>query len=206
MNTRRSLLSLAAVLGLVAATGGLTGCSVAPKSEGAKVSLHESARAALARMQADDPGLNAFVSNAYGYAIYPGIGKGGFIVGGAYGRGEVYQQGEFIGYSDITKLQIGAIAGGQSMDELVVFQTPKALEDLKFGKLKFAADASAVAVKQGAAASANYRNGVAVFARPEGGLMVEAAVGGQEFGFEPSNRDVKPPTSELRPPATQPGA
>src|SRR4051794_3735615 len=104
MTLGRTFFSLAAALGLVAATGGLTGCNTAPKTEGDKVSLHESARAALARMEAADPALRAFVSNAYGYAIYPSIGKGGFIVGGAYGRGEVYQQGDFIGYSDVTKV------------------------------------------------------------------------------------------------------
>jgi len=200
----RSFLSLAASLGLLAAAGGLTGCAVAPKTEAGKVSLHEDARAALSRMEAQDPGLHAFVSNAYGYAIFPSIGKGGFIVGATYGQGEVYQQGDFVGFADITKIQVGAIAGGQSMDELIVFQSPAALDDLKFGKLKFAADASAVAVKAGAAASANYRNGVVVFARPEGGLMIEAAVGGQEFGFKPSNRDVTPPTETVKPPTTQP--
>ena len=204
MTFGRSFLSLAAALGLLAATGGLTGCAVAPNTEGGKQSLHEGARASLSRMEAEDPGLHAFVSNAYAYAIFPDIGKGGFGVGATYGRGEVYQQGDFVGYADITKIQVGAIAGGQSMDELIVFQTPKALEDLKYGKLKFAADASVIAVKEGAATSAAYRNGVVVFVRPTGGLMIEAAVGGQEFGFEPASREVQPPHTEMKSPTTQP--
>jgi len=204
MDLKRSFLSVAAALGLMAATGGLTGCAVAPKEEAKKESLHAEGRAALARMEAEDSGLHPFVANAYGYAIFPNVSKAGFILGVSYGQGEVYQQKDFIGYADITKLEVGAVGGGQSMDELIVFESPRALDDFKYGKLKLTADASVVALKAGAASSANYRNGVVVFVRPVGGLMVEAAVGGQEFGFHPESRDVTPPHSEVKPPATQP--
>jgi hypothetical protein len=44
---------------------------------------------------------------------------------------------------------------------------------------------SAVAAASGAAATAKYQQGVAVFTIAIGGLMYEAAVGGQKFGFEP---------------------
>lgn len=204
MNFGRPILSLAAALGLMAATGGLTGCAVAPKGEPAKESLHAEGRAAVTRMEAEDPGLHAFLGNAYGYAVFPNVSKAGFILGVSYGQGEVYQQRDFVGYADITKLQVGAIAGGQSMDELIVFETPGALDDLKYGKLKLTADASVVALKAGAATTASYRNGVVVFVLPKGGLMVEAAIGGQEFGFHPESRDMKPPTAEVKSPTTQP--
>ncbi len=48
-----------------------------------------------------------------------------------------------------------------------------------------AAQASAVAASAGTSANAKYQNGVAVFTLPKGGLMAEASVGGQKFGFEP---------------------
>jgi hypothetical protein len=45
---------------------------------------------------------------------------------------------------------------------------------------------SAVALKSGAAAAAKYTNGVAVFVYVKGGLMAEAALGGQRFTFSPA--------------------
>jgi lipid-binding SYLF domain-containing protein len=83
-------------------------------------------------------------------------------------------------------VSVGLQAGGQAFRQLILFQNKEALDDLRFGKLKFDATASAVAVNAGAAATADYRNGVLVFAQPIGGLMAEAAIGGQEFGFVPA--------------------
>jgi lipid-binding SYLF domain-containing protein len=113
------------------------------------------------------------------------VGKGGIIAAGAYGRGQVYEQGEFIGYSDISQATIGAQIGGQTFSEVLAFENPDAMETFKSGQFAFDANASAVALKSGAAASAKYEHGVAVFVEPIGGLMVEAAVGGQSFSFQP---------------------
>jgi lipid-binding SYLF domain-containing protein len=164
----------------------VTGCSTAPKNQTEKDALRGEADAALQRMTAQDPSLRNFVDRAHGHAVFPNIGKGGLIVGGSYGRGVVYEQGQFVGYADLTKVSVGLQAGGQAFRELIVFQNKEALDDLKFGKLKFDATASAVAVNAGAAATADYRNGVVVFAQPIGGLMAEASIGGQEFGFVPA--------------------
>jgi hypothetical protein len=60
-----------------------------------------------------------------------------------------------------------------------------ALDNFKNGKLKFAANASAVAMKSGAADTARYTDGVLVFVEPKTGLMLEAALGGQSFSFQP---------------------
>jgi lipid-binding SYLF domain-containing protein len=163
-----------------------SGCSTAPKNQAEKDALRGEADAALAKMTAQDDSLRAKVDSAYGYAVFPNIGKGGLLVGGSYGRGVVYEQGQFIGYADLTKVSVGLQAGGQAFRELILFQNKEALDDLRFGKLKFDATASAVVVNAGAAATADYRNGVLVFAQPTGGLMAEASVGGQEFGFVPA--------------------
>jgi lipid-binding SYLF domain-containing protein len=113
------------------------------------------------------------------------VGKGGLIAGGAYGRGEVYQGGEMIGFADLSQATIGAQAGGQEFSELIAFESQNALDGFKQNKLRFAANASAVALKSGTAKSARYDDGVAVFIRPTGGLMVEAAIGGQSFSYLP---------------------
>ena len=106
-------------------------------------------------------------------------------LGGAYGRGEVYERGQRIGYSDITQATIGLQAGGQSFSELIVFENAAALDRFKTGKFSFSANASAVAVKAGAAGAANFKDGMAVFVKPQGGLMFEASIGGQEFSYKP---------------------
>ena len=42
-----------------------------------------------------------------------------------------------------------------------------------------------MALSAGAAAAANYENGVAIFTATKTGLMYEASVGGQKFGYQP---------------------
>jgi len=168
---------------LVAMIGIAGGCSTAPKNEAGKESLHEDAMTTMNTMKREDPSLDEFMSKAHSYVIFPSVGKGGLIAGGAYGRGEVYQGGRMIGYADLSQATIGAQAGGQEFAELIVFESPNALERFKSNKLRFAADLSAVALKSGAAKSAKYEDGVAVFTRPTGGLMFEAAIGGQSFSY-----------------------
>jgi lipid-binding SYLF domain-containing protein len=163
----------------------LAGCSTEPSSSGDREALQDDVGSTLKRMYVEDDGLQNFLARAYGYVIFPSVGKGGFIAGGAYGRGEVFQQGQFIGYADISQATIGAQAGGQSFSEAIAFQSPEALNLFKSGQFAFAANASAVALKAGAAASQDYDNGVAVFVDPLGGLMLEAAIGGQSFSYQP---------------------
>lgn len=172
-------------LSLVLLVAGLGGCATAPRSEAGREDLSTSGADALRQMKATDPTLDNFMKNAYGYAIFPEVGKGGLIAGGAYGRGVVYEQGTFIGYSDLSQATIGLQAGGQTYRELLVFADKAALERFKSGEFEFSANASAVALKTGAAGAADYSNGVAVFVEPIGGLMFEASIGGQQFTYQP---------------------
>jgi lipid-binding SYLF domain-containing protein len=136
-------------------------------------------------MTTEDPSLNAFLQSSYGYALFPHAGKAGLVVGGAYGRGVVYERGQFAGYSDITQGSVGVQAGGQSFSELLVFENKAALDRFRAGQLSFAAGASAVVLKSGAATNARFVDGVAVVVSPIGGAMVEAAIGGQQFTYQP---------------------
>jgi lipid-binding SYLF domain-containing protein len=176
-------LSFLAAFGVLAALFG--GCATAPTSDADRQQLTTDCGSTLDRMKLQDPSIVDFLNHADGYAVFPVVGKGGFIAGGAYGRGEVYEQGNFLGYTDMSQATIGAQVGGQSYAELVVFQTQGALNRFQTGQFAFAADASAVALKSGAGATAKYDNGVAVFVQVEGGLMLEAAIGGQSFSYQP---------------------
>jgi lipid-binding SYLF domain-containing protein len=117
--------------------------------------------------------------------MFPAVGSGGFIVGGGWGRAAVYEQGNFIGFADMTKADIGLTAGGQRFRQLIVFQDQASLDRFRRNQLTFDANATAVALTSGAAATAAYRNGVAIFVQPIGGLMVSANLGGQQFRFQP---------------------
>jgi lipid-binding SYLF domain-containing protein len=161
------------------------GCATAPRSEESRDALISRSQDALRQMKANDSSLEGFLDRAYGYAIFPSVGKGAWIVGGAYGRGVVFEQGKMIGFADLTQASVGLQAGGQTYMELVVFETKDTLENFKSGKLTFAANVSAVILKTGAASAARFTNGIAVFVNPIGGAMVEAALGGQQFTFQP---------------------
>jgi lipid-binding SYLF domain-containing protein len=132
-----------------------------------------------------NPGLDTFFDNSAGYVIFPNVGKGGFIIGGASGNGVVYENGTAIGMADLKKLNVGFQAGGQKVIEIIFFETPTDLERFKGESYEFSAETSAVALKSGVAFNAKYKDGVAVFAMPKGGLMADASVGGQRFEFKP---------------------
>jgi len=139
--------------------------------------------AALRRMTEHDPALKGMLDKAYGYAVFPLVGKATAALGIGFGRGEVFEQQKLIGYCGIVQLTLGVQVGGQTYDELILFENEGALERFKRGDLAFAMNASAVIVKAGAAATTNYSAGTAVFVHPEGGLMLELGIGGQKFIF-----------------------
>lgn len=174
-----------AMAAVVAGVVVLGGCSTAPKGDEKKAALTHDVKDSLAKAKAADPTLGGFIDKAYGYAFFPSVGKGGLVVGGAYGRGEVYEQGKMVGYCDLSQATFGLQAGGQSYSELICFETKAAFEAFKTGGLKLSAQATAVALKAGAGANAKYTGGVAVFTMNEAGLMAEASIGGQSFSFQP---------------------
>lgn len=164
----------------------LVGCSTAPKTSADRVTLQEESRTALRRAITMDPTLQAFLDKSAAYVVFPSVGKGGLIVGGSYGRGIAYQNGVQIGYADITQATVGAQVGGQTYTEILAIEDAATLARFKTGKVSLSANASAVALKSGAAAAstAGYKEGLVVFVQPTGGLMAEATIGGQQFTFQ----------------------
>ena len=133
----------------------------------------------------EDPTPGTLVQRGYGYALFPKVTKRGLVVGGTCGRGVVYEQGQHIGYADLSQGSVGLQAGAQTFSELLVFANKSALDRFKAGQLGFAADASAVVLKTGVATDGTFVDGVAVVVNPVGGVMVEASIGGQQFTYQP---------------------
>ena len=143
------------------------------------------ALATIAEFKRADPSIDRFFKEAYGYAIFPEITKGGIGIGGAQGDGTVFEQGASVGSSEMSQVTVGLQLGGQTYREAIFFKDKAALDNFKQGNFEVAAGLSAVAVKSGASKTADYNHGVAIFTMEEGGLMFEASVGGQKFSYEP---------------------
>ena len=148
-----------------------------------------------------------FFTNSYGYAIFPTIGKGGIGIGGAHGAGGVYAQGAKKGTSKMTQITVGFQLGGQAFSQIIFFEDERAFKSFTSGNFEFSAQASAVAITAGVSAEANtgggtstgvsggrndattghggYRKGMAIFTIAKGGLMYEAALGGQKYSYSP---------------------
>jgi lipid-binding SYLF domain-containing protein len=123
-----------------------------------------------------------FASSA-GYAIFPNVGKGAYIIGGASGNGAVYKNGNLVGYADLKELDVGLQAGGKAFVEIIFFQTESALEEFQQGGYKLSGNASAVVLEKGVSRSVDFQNGVGVVTMPKAGAMVGISVGGQRFEY-----------------------
>ena len=152
------------------------------------------------------PQVQPYFENAYGYAVFPTIGKGGLGIGGAYGKGQVYRGGKVTGTTKLMKVSVGFQAGGQAFSQMIFFKDKRAYDEFTSGQFAFDAQASAVAItagvqaqagstgatagasagpKTGAHAETSYYKGMAIFVHTKGGLMYEAAIAGQKFSFKP---------------------
>jgi len=147
----------------------------------------------------------SFFGDSYGYAVFPTIGKGGFVVGAAHGSGRVYRHGKYAGDTSMTQITVGAQLGGQAYSQMIFFKNKSAFDEFTSGNFEFGAQASAVAITAGASAqagttgpsaaasgtqrhaktAADYYKGMAVFTVAKGGLMYEASIGGQKFSYKP---------------------
>jgi len=191
MRTQKMAGALAALaIGVVAdpalgAGSTATGSEKPGQDAAQRHSMVKDADVTVASFRRADPGLSRFFTSAVGYAVFPSVGKGGVGIGGAYGRGVLFENGRPVGSTSLTQVTVGAQLGGQAYSEIVFFETDDALASFKKSQFAMAAEVSAVVAATGASANASYAQGVAVFTLPKGGLMAEASVGGQKFGFSP---------------------
>lgn len=144
----------------------------------------DDSKGAKASFLKSDPSMETLFKHSAGYVIFPNVGKGAVGLGGAAGKGAVYQKGASVGTAQMVQVTIGAQAGGQAYREVIFFENRDALDRFMQNKIEFSGQASAIAVKSGASANANYRNGVVVFSQEKGGLMLEASLGGQKFTYK----------------------
>ena len=170
---------------LSAAVLSLSGCSTAPKTIEARNVLNAQVDEAITLFKNKDPGIQHFFDTAYGYAVFPRVVKGAFLVGGAYGKGEVFEQNRTVGYSSLSQATLGFSFGGEFFREIVFFIDKPEFDKFRSEEYVFSAQVTGVALTAGAAAKADYSYGKAVFIMADRGLMVDASLGGQKFMYSP---------------------
>ncbi len=144
----------------------------------------EKAQVALAAFVEKDPKIESFIAKSAGYVVIPTVGKGGLGIGGARGKGVLYENGAVTAVVTLTQLSFGFQWGGQAYSEFIFFEDAATLENFKRGNYEMSAQASAVAITAGASADAEFNGGMAIFTQAKGGLMYEASIGGQKFKVE----------------------
>lgn len=159
------------------------GCATVPKTQEARDVLSAEVSEAVSAFKARDPSIEVFFDESYGYAVLPKVFKGAFWVGGAHGKGLVYERGKRTGYCSMSQATLGFSFGGEFFREIIFFRDKVDLDLFRVGEYTFSAQATAVALKSGAAAKADYKSGMAVFVMTDAGLMVDASVGGQKFKY-----------------------
>jgi lipid-binding SYLF domain-containing protein len=174
-----------AIVVMVVVMGIIVGCSTGSVTKEQGDALLKRSQASRQEWNKVDPQLEAFAKKGYGYAFFPEITKGGLLVGGAHGRGVVYEKGQHIGYADLTQMSVGFQAGLQDYSQLIVFENQPAMDRFKRNEIDFGANASAVYTDKGAAMSAQFVGGVAVFVKPTRGAMAEASLAGQQITYLP---------------------
>ena len=168
-----------------AAVLGLCGCSTAPETSEERDVLNAQVDETVTLFKIEDPGIQHFFDTAYGYAVFPRVTKGAFLVGGAYGRGEVFKQNGMLGYSSLSQATLGFSFGGEFFREIVFFIDKPEFDRFCSEEYVFAAQVTGIALTEGAAAKADYSYGKAVFIMADSGLMVDASLGGQKFMYTP---------------------
>jgi len=159
------------------------GCRTVPETSEAKAVQSAEVAEAISAFKAKNPKIEVYFKESVGYAVLPKLFKAALWVGGAGGTGEVYQADNQIGYCRLSQATVGFSFGGEFFREIIFFQNLKDLDRFRTGEFTFSAQATAVAIEAGAAAKADYKDGMAVFVMTDKGLMVDASIGGQKFKY-----------------------
>ena len=163
----------------------ITGCGPSKSTSEDLVSDSVDAKATITSKH---PKTAELFSTSKGYAIFPNVGKGAYIIGGASGNGTVYENGRLVGYADLKQVDVGLQIGGKAFVEVLFFQTQSALDDFKDGSYQMSGNVSAVILEEGASKDVEFDNGIAVVTMPKAGAMAGISVGGQRFEFFPVNQ------------------
>ncbi len=134
--------------------------------------------------QAIPPNL---LNNAYAVAVLPNVLKGAFIVGGSFGKGVLMVRHSDGSWSNPAFIRLGNVGfglqwGAQGADLVLVFRTPKGVDNIARGKWTLGGSASASAGPVGRTALAmtdgEFKSEIYTYARSRGAFIGFAVDGG----------------------------
>jgi len=161
----------------------IASCGPGKSGSGDVDALMRDSRDAKAAMTEVSANAQELFNTSAGYAIFPNVGKGAYIIGGASGNGVVYENGILIGYSNLKQVDVGLQVGGKAYREVIFFKTQEDLDDFKNGEYELSGNASAVILEKGKSKTISFKDGIAVATMPKAGAMVGVSVAGQRFGY-----------------------
>lgn len=171
------------ITGLISVLVIVGGCATVPKTAESRAVQSYEVKEAISLFKTRDPSIDRFFEKSYGYAVLPKVLKGGLWIGGAHGKGEVFEQNRMVGYCSMSQATLGFSFGGEYFREIIFFRDKEDLDRFKSGNFTFSAQITGVALSTGAAAKVDYKSGMAVFVLTDVGLMVDASLGGQKFKY-----------------------
>ena len=137
----------------------------------------------------DNPTIAALLDSSVAYVVYPTVGKAAVGIGGAHGKGDVYEKGllgyTLIGRSELSQVNAGLQLGAQTYSEAIFFENEDAFLRFKRGEAHLTTNISAVFLEEGKKLDVAFNNGVAIIIRRKDGLMAELSVGGQKLSYIP---------------------
>ena len=134
----------------------LAGALLGPNTvwAGSAAEIDREVQSALASLYAKSSSAKTMGETAKGILVFPGIYKGGFIIGGQYGEGALLINGKTAGYYNTVQASWGLQAGVQKYGYALFFMTDSARDYLdKSDGWEIGAGPSIVVVDTGMAKS-----------------------------------------------------
>jgi lipid-binding SYLF domain-containing protein len=143
---RPALLAVAAVCLL-----GPLGLPIAEAAVSSRAEIDAQSREALARLKEQTSAGAELASRAAGVLVFPEVLKGGLVVGGEYGEGQLRIGGVPTRYYRLASASVGFQLGVQKKSVVILFMTPESLDRFRRSKgWKAGVDASVAIATLGA--------------------------------------------------------
>jgi lipid-binding SYLF domain-containing protein len=142
-------------------------------------------KTSLEKLYADSTAAKTLGEKAKGVLVFPSITKGGFIVGGHYGKGALLKAGETAGYYKTIQASYGLQAGLQKYGYALFLMTDAAVKYLdKSGGWEIGVGPTITVVDKGAAGAATtttLKSEIYAFFFDQKGLMAGVGLQGTKI-------------------------
>lgn len=161
------------------------GCSSHSNSASGRSKLEGEAQAALDHLYQTTPGAAALGQHASGILVFPNILEGGFLFGGSYGDGVLFEGGRVTGYYNSAAASFGLQAGVDKVGYAMFFMAPSDMTYLhKSEGWELGVSHNVTLVDEGVAgsfSSSTARKGVYAFFFEQRGLLAGTSLKGTKI-------------------------